>query len=266
MHPLQCPPPPPPPPCRQFDLRLPHSCSADGSCRNVLIDLKPTCGVAQGTSQCKCLDVNPIRSEQIAVGALDAYVRVYDTRVLSLKKSSRDASNQGDPSCLAHFAPGHISNPRTRKLRKAYNSLACTYVTFSPDGTELLVNLSGDQVYLYDTVLYSEPLRYSFEKPDSISAPKLNREFSSYQNPVLNVKALTSNPFHARPSYPMPSKTVHEDQVSQEVVALKEMGNRHYENGSHTLAIEKYNRAIVLCPMWHILYSNKATALYARRW
>jgi len=28
--------------------------------------------------------------------------------------------------------------------------LAATYVTFSPDGQELLVNLGGEQIYLFD--------------------------------------------------------------------------------------------------------------------
>jgi WD and tetratricopeptide repeat-containing protein 1 len=35
------------------------------------------------------------------------------------------------------------------EYKKKYRSLASTFVTFSPDGKELLVNLGGEQIYLF---------------------------------------------------------------------------------------------------------------------
>ena len=256
-------------PCRQLDIREPHSCHGDGSCRNVLIDLKPTCGVSTGNTQCKCLDLNPVRHEQIAVGALDAFVRLYDTRVLSLKRTCREISSQGDPSCLAHFAPGHISNPHIRKSRKTFNTLATTYVTFSPNGRELLVNLSGEHAYLYDTVNFAEALKYDFDKGDFSSVPKIQSRSNSCIRPQsmsTDPHLLSPNPFYSSHSLAFPCTSVEDSAVSERVQRLKERGNEMYKVGNLVAAVDLYSRAIVQCPTWHILYSNRATALYARKW
>lgn len=253
---------------RQFDIREPHSCQSDNPCRNVLIDLKPTCGTSAGNTQCKCLDVNPVRHEQIAVGALDAYVRLYDTRILTLKRTSREVSDQADPSCLAHFAPGHISNPRTRRARKTFSTLATTYLTFSPSGSELLINLSGEHVYLYDTVNCCEALKYDFDKSDSMSVPKLQSHTVTYNRTksTTNMRRVITNPFYGVPNVPVPEQPLEESSVSEEVKRIKETGNELYKVGNAIDAVEQYSKAIQLCPMWHVLYSNRATALFSRKW
>ena len=261
---------------RQIDIREPHSCHGDRACRNVLIDLKLTCGASTSSTQCKCIDINPVRHEQIAVGALDAYVRLYDARILSLKRSSQEVSHQADPGCLAHFAPGHISNPRTKKVRRAFNNLATTFVAFSPDGKELLVNLSGEHVYLYDTTLFREALRYTFDKSDSSSIPKLQSR-SDIHVPMIphssnaarfSVHRLLTIPFCQSSPHQsnLSAASIEESEVSDEVKELKEAGNVLYKEGRLSAAIHKYSDAILLCPVWHILYSNRATALYGRKW
>lgn len=45
--------------------------------------------------------------------------------------------------------PGHIPARVTEYSRKM-RMLAATHVTFSPDGRDLLVNLGGEQIYLYN--------------------------------------------------------------------------------------------------------------------
>ena len=241
---------------RQLDIREPHSCSDNGSCRNVLIDLKATCGTYPGTAQCKCIDINPVRPEQIAIGALDAYVRVYDTRVLSLRRSSVQVSQQGDPSCLAHFSPGHISSARSMgKSRKSFNVLAATYLTYSPDGKELLVNLSAEHVYLYDTVHYTQTVKYDFDKNDDVSMPTLQSGSS------LHPRLFTTS--HVGPmednsgAYVDPSVTVSR---------LKEQGVELYRVENFTASIQVLNTAIEMCPMWHLLYLQRAAALFGRKW
>lgn len=45
-----------------------------------------------------------------------------------------------------------IKNMNSTEYKRKYRSLASTYITFSPDGKELLVNLGGEQVYLFPLV------------------------------------------------------------------------------------------------------------------
>lgn len=66
---------------RQFDIREPHNCTRE---ENVcLIDLQNHIG---GSAEAKCVAVNPRRPEQLAVGASDAYARVYDRRMIKLSR------------------------------------------------------------------------------------------------------------------------------------------------------------------------------------
>lgn len=253
---------------RQLDTREPHSCLDDG-CRNVLIDLKLTCGATPSSTQCKCISINPTRPEQIAVGAMDPYVRIYDTRVCSLRKSAKQEVQYGDPSCLAHFAPGHISNPHSRKSRKPYNNntLATTYLSFSPDGRELLVNLSGEHVYLYDAVHYQEALRYDFVESDESDVPNtvVSRHHTSYctWNGIKRLGDMAASSRHLSTLSPvMSSQCV----ISEQVMRLKEKGFEFHNAGKYVDAVREFSAAIRLCPTWHLLYSLRAAALYGRRW
>lgn len=51
--------------------------------------------------------------------------------------------------CCGSPVLGHLPQKQS-DYRKRYRTLASTYVTFSPTGTELLVNLGGEQIYLFD--------------------------------------------------------------------------------------------------------------------
>lgn len=66
----------------QYDIRAPHSCKTNG-CNNVLVNLVNHLGrYAEG----KCISVNPKKPELIAVGANDAYIRMYDRRMIKLSQ------------------------------------------------------------------------------------------------------------------------------------------------------------------------------------
>ena len=267
---------------RQLDTREPHSCSDEG-CRNVLIDLKLMCGALGGSTQCKCISINPARPEQIAIGAMDPYVRIYDTRLCSLRRSAKQEVHYGDPSCLAHFAPGHISNPSSKKLKKSINSLATTYLTFSPDGKELLVNLSGDHVYLYDVIHYQERLNYSkaleSESADSDSSPtKADAAASCHHgyHPCTTLNGvrrdggdvLTSTNLRQNQSPPPPPPPVvsRYPTVGERVQKLKEKGLEFHNASKYVDAVSQFSTAISLCPNWHVLYTLRAASLYGRRW
>lgn len=230
---------------RQFDVRENHTCVDEGKCRNVLIDLKKTCGA---NANCKCIDVNPVRHEQIAVGAYDPYIRLYDTRILSLTRpSSEPVLDRPDPGCIGHFSPGHISQSFRKSVASGHppnNSIAATFVTFGPSGNELLANLSSEQVYLFSTVNFQPVLSYSL---------------SSDSNPLLVNK----------PSYsPVPLQTipVTESDICADILALRDKGNILFRDSKYTEAIEYYSMAISLNDSWYILYSNRATTYLKRNW
>lgn len=62
---------------RQFDLRAPHQCS--NVCSNVLVNLVNHLG---RSAEAKCIAINPVNPDLIAVGANDPYVRMYDRRMI----------------------------------------------------------------------------------------------------------------------------------------------------------------------------------------
>lgn len=136
----------------QYDLREPHHCISGST---VFLDLTRNLGWA---AEAKCLAVNPTQPHLVAVGANDCFVRVYDRRMVKTTPyrtnhhvEHRDQTiTRPDPSvdvsCVQYFAPGHLARCGGDMRFK----LAATYVTFDPTGTQLLVNMGGDQVYLFD--------------------------------------------------------------------------------------------------------------------
>lgn len=74
--------------CRQFDLRTPHKCREDE--KVLLIDLQRHSG---SSAEPKSLAINARRPELLAVGANDAYARMYDRRMISLTKVCSFLSN-----------------------------------------------------------------------------------------------------------------------------------------------------------------------------
>ena len=69
---------------RQFDLRAKHTCLKNE--KNVLVDLRTYMG--DYYVEAKCISVNPLRSELIAVGVNDPYIRIYDRRMIKTVKVS----------------------------------------------------------------------------------------------------------------------------------------------------------------------------------
>jgi hypothetical protein len=65
---------------------------------------------------------------------------------------------------ISNFCIGHLPSvvPKNRNFPVSPSAVS-TYLTFSADGNELLVNLGGEQVYLFDVYLDRKP--YSFIVP-----------------------------------------------------------------------------------------------------
>ncbi|XP_044738260.1 WD and tetratricopeptide repeats protein 1-like isoform X3 [Chrysoperla carnea] len=187
----------------QFDLREPHTCpgsrssDSDGSSgggssiesrsgRTVLIDL---CRHAGWHAEAKCISVNAVKPHLIAVGANDSYARLYDRRMIktSIFRSDRGVDFLDRQACLArvsvpdesvplqsarYFTPGHLGSLNTSNVEENTPDrnfkLATTYVSFSPLGDELLVNLGGDHIYLYD-INNTNNYTYKLTKPPKMT-------------------------------------------------------------------------------------------------
>lgn len=65
----------------EYDLRTSHQCVS--TLKNVLINLKKDCGT---NIEAKCIAINPMRPEWLAVGANDPFIRLYDRRMLSVSR------------------------------------------------------------------------------------------------------------------------------------------------------------------------------------
>jgi WD and tetratricopeptide repeats protein 1 len=99
----------------QFDLRQPHVCRAND--KIMLINLKNHTG---RYSEIKCIAVNPLRPEQLAIGAHDCYARIYDRRMINVTEvaeyiddplpgSGGDDTMTSDnlpKGCVQYFCPG----------------------------------------------------------------------------------------------------------------------------------------------------------------
>jgi WD and tetratricopeptide repeats protein 1 len=199
----------------QIDLREPHTCL--GNDKIVLIDLKKH----QEYVEAKCIAVNPRRPEQIAVGTSDAFARIYDRRMIKVMTTGSDKDNL-TKECVQFYAPGHLQVSRDN-INKTV-----TFVSFSPDGNELLVNYGGEQIYLFEIDKGLPPVYLSLPKHSTVPT----------------------------------SKTPKNDKVE----VIKSLGNEFLENEKYIQAIKCYSEAIQITPKNPVLYLNRATAFMRRKY
>nr|XP_032516641.1 WD and tetratricopeptide repeats protein 1 [Danaus plexippus plexippus] len=252
----------------QHDLRTPHRCNSDSA--NVLVNLLNHLGKY---AEAKCLAVNPRRPYQLAVGANDFYVRLYDTRMIKLAKLLEtpagsapsglmwerqnvrcSRAGHGDPDenipreAVQYYAPGHLSMELNENT---FPKKATTYVAFSHDGNELLVNLGSEQVYLFDI--------------NSARRPVLVESFIIQHNHSRREEA-------AQEMVPPTETSGENGTIDQQVVLpdkiqhLKSVANEMVNSGSFCMAVDTYNMAIHEYPNCALLYSNRAAALMRRGW
>jgi len=245
----------------QFDLR----CSSDHA--SVLVNLN---GLMGKNAEAKCLSINPVRNELLAVGANDPYVRIYDRRKIKTQDvvtqsagdggslfsflseyASRDhfvSKSREVPYSTELYAAGHLPGKETF-YRKRLRPLAATYITFSPDGKDLLVNLGGEQVYLFSELNRSLPILAGYKDVGAISA-WFDAQFAG--SPAGGEEGKKE------------SKSKDGD-MSADVMDMKLKANKLYEGKLFNQAIELYNSALVR--NYHpILLANRAAALMKRNW
>ncbi|XP_045499003.1 WD and tetratricopeptide repeats protein 1 isoform X2 [Colias croceus] len=266
----------------QHDLRMPHRCNSD--CANVLVNLLNHMG---RYAEAKCVAVNPRRPYQLAVGANDFYVRLYDTRMIKLGRLQDFQMNapmsrlmwerqnvrcsragHGDPdnniprAAVQYFAPGHLSmepNDHT------YPKKAVTYIAFSHDGNELLVNLGSEQIYLYDINSARRPVFVESFIIQHNHGYREGEAKNGTKNDTKNGTSDTKNGTNNGTVIEGSNGTV-DQQLPEKVQQMKEMANELVNRSNYSAAVELYNVAISECPNCAILYSNRAAALMRRGW
>lgn len=285
---------------REFDIRAPPE-----SCSRVIIDLTKSCGTK---IECKSLAICGPQPHLLAVGANDPFLRLYDRRMLrtnsttdtSASNGSRLPPDGGLDGCVSYFSPGHIFH-KQREYRMCLRYLCLTSVMFSPRGDEVLVNMGGEQVYLFDIhnqrrqALYQPEIHTphcsgSNGKYDSKTAkdaaaasgsnyffPSLNNSRNPHHPVVSDYPGTSSSPNSSRSSDPTNgsgsgggadanSQQQQNEVLPSNVEELKEKANHLFANGEFSSSIYIYNRAIQLAPTASVLFGNRAAAYLKRAW
>ncbi|XP_014614104.1 PREDICTED: WD and tetratricopeptide repeats protein 1-like [Polistes canadensis] len=242
----------------QYDIRAPHTC--ENTEPNVLINLVNHMGKS---AEGKCISINPKRPELVAVGANDAYIRMYDRRMIKLSQlpivdwgrrhfdfiraGAGDLEDNVPLGCAQYFIAGHLHS----RSRDGNRSLTATYLTFSADGNELLVNMGGEQIYLYD-----------------INNTKNSKIFQSYN--IKNILETNENDSKSKngciEGYDVNFASKNIRTLPHHVEDLKRQANEGFEQQKYTIAINLYNKAISYCPTAAVLFANRAAAFMKRAW
>ena len=243
---------------REFDIRQSAS-----KCTKTLIDLTKTCGES---AECKCLALNPMCSYILAVGANDPYVRLYDRRMIKEQNTAcqtangqkrKDNGHYLTDGCATYFIPGHLHH-KQKEYRRRMRFLCATYVTFNPHGDELLVNVGGEQVYLYDLNQRQHSL---YRPPQHNPAKKSMNGLNGHTEPLS-----TSDLFVSVVSNEAEAIDQEPEELSPHLEKLKTEANKLFHKEQYTSAIMLYNKAILKAPKTAVMYGNRAAAYLRRAW
>ena len=247
-------------------------------------------------AEAKCLAINPLQPELLAVGCNDPFVRLYDHRMLeshSLSDKKKPCNSSPDdaklpPGCVQYFAPGHLPPQLSKDLRRRYRTYVATYVNFSPCGRELIANLGGEQIYLFDIKQHRKVLKYQVVNGISSSlasngvvktvvdnfnvssskngfSASANGAANGYHIPTLNGKRTvaekrTSNSTHVSSHYNA------YQELPPRALELKAKGNDAFCQQQFWTAVNLYNEAISYAANSAVLYANRAAAYIKRAW
>jgi WD and tetratricopeptide repeat-containing protein 1 len=126
--------------------------------------------------------------------------------------------------------------------------LTSTYLTFSPDGGDLIVNLGSDQIYIYDKyALFDEQLPSRWE------------QLAVMEKTCDKIPETVRNGSCRGPVQPSTGP------LPERAEQIKLAANAEFEGGNYSAAIGLYNRALSSCSH-PTLYGNRAAALMKRAW
>ncbi|XP_057690774.1 WD and tetratricopeptide repeats protein 1 isoform X1 [Corythoichthys intestinalis] len=247
---------------RQYDLR-------ESSKRSeVIIDLTKFCGQL---AEAKCLAINPRDNNYMAVGANCPFVRLYDIRMIqncrkSIKKFKASAArtfleNQYPipDGAVQYYVAGHLPG-KLRDYTSRLRVLVSTYVTFSPDGTELLVNMGGEQVYLFDLTSRQKP--YTLLLPQTWHSSTEDLENEETANGIANGIHFPAS--HVR--YSQSNMQLSATELPPHLEKIKQQANDAFARQHWTQAIQLYSLGIHQSSSNAVLYGNRAAAYMKRKW
>ncbi|KAL9916906.1 WD and tetratricopeptide repeats protein 1 isoform X1 [Glossina fuscipes] len=234
----------------QLDHREKHTCRSEDN-RVRLINLTT---YIDTNAEAKCIALNPVKTELLAVGANDPYARIYDRRMLTPSSSAAvlaaESFDNGRPipkDCVNYFCPGHINKNNSKVIE--HEPRAITYLTFNPTGTELLVNMGAEHIYLYDLLNAEQPVFLNLPEFKLAATTCLEAEPDNCAE-VTIPKCSSSN----------------RRKLPENIDEYKKLGNELLENEQYLRAINTYSHAIGLESQWPVLYLNRATAYMRRLW
>ncbi|XP_014207822.1 DDB1- and CUL4-associated factor 6 isoform X1 [Copidosoma floridanum] len=116
---------------RWFDLRIKEKCNVPRCREDVLISL---------SKAITAVSVNPILSHQVTIGCSDSIVRTFDRRMLRTQATGWTDHGTSAKSLCSFTVPEFEGN-----------SYRITSLSYSPDGQDVLVSYSSEQLYLFGT-------------------------------------------------------------------------------------------------------------------
>ena len=240
---------------REFDLREPHGCSSQTPCKNIIVNLKTR------NKEVKCIQLHPLFPDLFAVGATDPLVRLYDRRKLSVTDINGSSQRENSQPCVSCFSPGHLYNHKKRGRPRRPKQYSTTYISFSPNGKELIQYSSGEHIFLYNIDEKMKPLLFESHGDCAIQSKNEHTEKDCDGNTIdstyeMRKKILLDNKSHLKELYSQPT------QASQ----LKQKGNDCFSKDNFFQAITHYNEALKISPQTSVLYANRAAALLRRKW
>ncbi|XP_053183465.1 WD and tetratricopeptide repeats protein 1 isoform X1 [Scomber japonicus] len=247
---------------RQYDLR------ENSKRSDVLIDLTEFCGQLV---EAKCLAVNPRDNNYLAVGANGPFVRLYDIRMIHNYRKSMSQSTSAAVHTFCerqkpipdgagqYYVAGHLP-VKLPDYNNRLRVLVATYVTFSPDGTELLVNMGGEQVYLFDLTFKQRP--YTFLLPKKCQSSTGDVQNGKTTNGVSNGIHLPTNHIRFAESKMRSSST----ELPPNLEKIKQQANDAFARQQWTQAIQLYSLGIHQASCNAMLYGNRAAAYMKRKW
>ena len=229
------------------------------------------------STEVKCVQLHPLYPEYIAVGCTDPYLRLYDRRMLSLSKKSDESSSNRNPStelakgCVTYFSPGHLK-PEPVKPDLKNKMYVTTYANFSPNGEEIIQNLGGEHIYIYNlkngnsdalTTVSSDIHKNGYCK-NGLNHRKVVKHKNGYSKGEGYTYAKRKL-FKEENSNNNSVKTLTDD-LPKLASSYKLNGNDAFSQENYYQAIRWYDKALKLAPYSSVLLANKAAALLKRGW
>ncbi|XP_073420096.1 WD and tetratricopeptide repeats protein 1 isoform X1 [Dendrobates tinctorius] len=243
---------------RQYDLRESSTHS------DVLVDLTEYCGESV---EAKCVSISPQDNNCLAVGASGPFVRLYDIRMIHSHRKNLQQTQSGlhtfcsrqrpiPEGAAQYYVAGHLP-VKLPDYNNRLRVLVATYVSFSPDGTELLVNMGGEQVYLFDLTFK--------QKPCTFLLPKVHHTPGEVQNfkTSTNGLHLYSNGIRVNDTKNMAGSA---SELPPYLEKVKQKANDAFAQQQWSQAIELYSQAMQGAPRSAMLFGNRAAAYMKRKW